>query len=232
MSDLIRIIRRRAAQFVALFSVLWLAACVATGPMGPNSGQRIDSSKPVQVALLVPAGSGKSGDETLARALRNAAQMAVADLQGAKIDLRVYNTGGQPAQAAAMAKKAVDEGAKIILGPVYAQSANAAAVAVAPRNINVLAFSNNTDIAGGNLFVLGPTFPNTANRLVKFAASRGKQRMLVVHEDTAAGQVGSAAIQSAIARSGATLAGVSSYPFSQQGVTSAAPQIASRIKAF
>jgi ABC-type branched-subunit amino acid transport system substrate-binding protein len=231
MFALIRNTRARAAQIVALFSALWLAACNPTGPIGGNSGQRIDTSAPVTVALLVPAGSGNSGDETLARALKNAADMAVADLKGVRINLRVYNTGGQAGQAAAMANKAVDDGAKIILGPVFAQSANAVAVAVAPRNVNVLAFSNNTDIAGGNLFVLGPTFPNTAERLVRYAARQGKRRIMVVHEDTAAGSVGAAAIQTAIARNGATLAGVTNYPFSQQGVVSAAPKIAERVKA-
>ncbi|MBN2741747.1 MAG: penicillin-binding protein activator [Rhodobacteraceae bacterium] len=231
MFALIRNTRARAAQIVALLSALWLAACNPTGPMGANSGQRIDTSAPVTVALLLPGGSGKPGDETLARALKNAADMAVADLQGVRIDLRIYNTGGQPGQAAAMATKAVDDGAKIILGPVFAQSANAAAVAVAPRNVNVLSFSNNTDVAGGNLFVLGPTFPNTANRLVSYATRQGKRRIMVVHEDTGAGAVGAAAIQTAIARNGATLAGVTNYPFSQQGVVMAAPKIADRVKA-
>jgi hypothetical protein len=195
-----------------------------------NSGQKIDSSAPVKVALLVPSGSGNAGDETLARALQNAANLAIQDLKGTRIDLQVYNTAGNPQQAAAMATKAADEGAKVILGPVYAQSANAAGLAVASRNINVLAFSNNTNVAGGNVFVLGPTFQNTANRLVSFAARQGKQRIMVVHEQTTAGEIGAQAIQTAVARSGASLAGVASYPFSQQGVVDATPQIASRVK--
>ncbi|KFE36727.1 penicillin-binding protein activator [Thioclava atlantica] len=228
MFDFLRNPRALASRVIAVFALLWLAAC-QPGGMG-NTGQRIDTSAPVKVALLVPAGSGNSGDETLARALQNAANMAIADLQGVRIDLQIYNTAGQPAQAAAMATKAVDNGAKIILGPVYAQSANAVGLAVASRNVNVLSFSNNTDIAGGNVFVLGPTFPNTANRLVSYAARQGKRRIMVVHEQTTAGEVGAQAIQSAIARNGASLAGVSSYPFSQQGVVDATPQIATQVK--
>jgi len=94
----------------------------------------------------------------------------------------------------------------------------------------VLAFSNNTNVAGGNVFVLGPTFQNTANRLVSFATRQGKKRIMVVHEQTTAGEIGAQAIQTAVARSGASLAGVASYPFSQQGVVDATPQIASRVK--
>ncbi|OWY03128.1 penicillin-binding protein activator [Thioclava sp. IC9] len=228
MFNLIRNPRALAARIAALLALVWLAAC-QPGPMG-NSGQKIDSSAPIKVALLVPSGSGNAGDETLARALQNAANLAIQDLKGTRIDLQVYNTAGNPQQAAAMATKAADEGAKVILGPVYAQSANAAGLAVASRNINVLAFSNNTNVAGGNVFVLGPTFQNTANRLVSFAARQGKQRIMVVHEQTTAGEIGAQAIQTAIARSGASLAGVASYPFSQQGVVDATPQIASRVK--
>lgn len=231
MFAILRNPRNPLLRIGALLSAFWLAACDPIAGVGSNTGQRIDTAVPVPVALLVPGGSGNAGDELLAKSLRQAAELAISDLQGVRIDLRVYNTGGSVGQAAQMASKAVDEGAKIILGPVFAEAANAAGLAVANRNVNVLSFSNNTDIAGGNVFVLGPSFPNTANRLVSYAASHGKRRILVVHEQTTAGEIGARAIESAIARSGASLAGKASYPFSQQGLVSAMPSIVSRVQA-
>ncbi|SDI29360.1 penicillin-binding protein activator [Lutimaribacter saemankumensis] len=212
-------------RLVALLSILWLAACqtVTTGGGGP----RINPDDAVPVALLVPRGGGNPGDDVLAQSLENAARLAIADLDGVAIDLRVYATGGNAAQAQQSAKQAVSDGAKIILGPVYAESANAVAVAVAPRNVNVLSFSNNTTIAGGNLWVLGPTFQNTADRLVNYATAQGKSRILVVHSSDVAGQLGNQAIQQAISTAGATLAGTVSHEFSQQGVVNAVPQIVS-----
>lgn len=204
---------------------LTLAACQpggGTNVSGPTIGNGI-----VQVALLVPGGSGQASDELLARSLENSARMAIADLGGAKIDLRVYNTAGQPANAQAMAIKAIDEGAKVILGPVFAQEANAAGVAAAARGVNVLAFSNNPDIAGGNVFILGPTFQNTAERLAKYSVSKGKRRIMIVHDQNTAGELGKAAIQQGVARAGGSVVAVGSYEFSQNGVVSAAPGIAS-----
>jgi ABC-type branched-subunit amino acid transport system substrate-binding protein len=183
------------------------------------------------VALLVPRGGGNPGDDVLAQSLERAARLAIADLGDVAIDLRVYGTAGNAAQAQQSALQAVDEGAKIILGPVYAESANAVAVAVAPRNVNVLSFSNNTTIAGGNLWVLGPTFQNTANRLVGYARQQGKSRIMVVHSTDVAGQLGNQAIQQAIAGSGVTLAGSVAHEFSQQGVVGAVPQIVSTARA-
>jgi len=215
---------RPLTRIAALVSAFWVAACdpIATGSTGPS----INTDAPVPVALLVPGGSGNSGDELIARSLRQAAQLAVSDLQGAQIDLRVYDTGPSAAGAASAATRAVDEGAKIILGPVYAEAANAAGVAVAGRGVNVLSFSNNPDIAGGNVFVLGPTFQNTANRLVSYAASQGRGRIMVVHDRNPSGEAGKRAIESAIGNSrGASLAGTGSYDFSQEGVVAAVPTI-------
>lgn len=206
-----------------------LAACDVPVAGG---GPAIDTSAPVPVALLVPGGSGNASDELLARSLQNSARLAIADLGSTvRIDLRVYQTGGQPAQAQAMAIRAADEGARIILGPVFAQEANAVGVAMAPRGINVLAFSNNTDIAGGNVFVLGPTFRNTAERLSSYAARQGKRRIMVVHDRTTAGEAGRAAIQQGVARSGASVVATQGYEFSQNGIAQAASGIAAAAQA-
>ncbi|NQZ72808.1 MAG: ABC transporter substrate-binding protein, partial [Dinoroseobacter sp.] len=108
-----------------------LAACQA-GPLGGN-GPSINTRAPVPVALLVPYGSGGAGEEGLARSLENAARLAIADLEGVTIELSVYPTAGDASQAAAAAVQAVNEGAKIILGPVFGDAANSAGVAVASR---------------------------------------------------------------------------------------------------
>jgi len=211
-----------------LTGMLLLAACQPVSLSG--GGPAINTSAPVPVALLLPAGSGQAGDELLARSLEAAARLAISDLDGVRVDLRVYSTAGNADQAAAAATRAVKEGAKIILGPVYAQSANAVGNAVAGRGINVLSFSNNTKIAGGNVFVLGPTFENTANRLVSYAASQGRTTLVIVRDQNVAGEAGAAAIRSAAARVGSNVAGEDSYEFSQNGVVQAIPGITSTIK--
>ncbi|MCB2136293.1 MAG: penicillin-binding protein activator [Rhodobacteraceae bacterium] len=218
--------RRKALTTIgALTAALMLSAC------DPLPGGGINPGAPVPVALILPGGSGNPGDDVLARNLQQAAEMAIADLQGVEIDLRVYNSGSDTGSAASTAKKAVDDGAKIILGPVFAQAANAAGVAVAGTGVNVLSFSNNTEVAGGNVFVLGPTFENTADRLVSYAARQGKGRMFVVHDNNPAGQHGLGAIRSAASRSGASVVGTATYEFSQQGVVNAVPSIVSAVRA-
>ena len=224
--------RRKAILSLAAAAGLGaLAACtpVPAGPGGPAPA--VTPGAPVQVALLVPKGSGNSSDEFLATNLENAARLAVADLSGVQIDLRVYATAGDPAQAAQVAALAVSEGAGIILGPVYAEEANAVGVAVASSGVNVLAFSNNPTIAGGNVFVLGPTFRNTADRLVRYGLRSGVNNYMVVYGDDLQGQIGRDAILSAVRTNGGTVAGVESYALSQSAVIEAAPRIAAAAQA-
>ncbi|MGL4310653.1 MAG: penicillin-binding protein activator [Paracoccaceae bacterium] len=213
---------------VVALAALALAACE---PVAMGNGPALEPGGTVQVALLVPSGSGQASDDLIARSLEQSARLAMADLNGAKIDLRVYSTGGQAGAAAAAATRAVDEGAKIILGPVYAEEANAAGVAVASRGVSVLSFSNNTAIAGGNVFVLGPTFQNSAERLARYAARSGKRNIFIAYGNSPGEIAGRDAIAAAVSRSGARVAGTGVFELSQQGVVNAVPQITAQVRA-
>ncbi len=215
-------VSKLAKAAAALATMAFLAACDVGGLGGEPS---INTSKPVPVALLVPSGSGQAGDAALARSLENAARLAMNDLPNVQIDLRVYDTAGNAGTASVVAQQAVSDGAKIIIGPVYAQAANAAGLAVLNNNVNVLSFSNNTSIAGGNVYVLGPTFQNTANRLVNYAGSQGKTGTVIVHSNDAAGQLGQSAIANALNSSPVNNAGTVGYDRSQQGVINAVPTV-------
>lgn len=220
--------RKVTARLFAFVSLAWIAACAPVAITGPggNSGPRIDPTQPVQVALMVPGGTGDASNDFLAQNLENAARLAISDLTGAQIDLRVYNTGPDPQQAANAALLAQSEGAKILLGPLFADAANAAGLALASSGVNVLAFSNNPTIAGGNVFILGPTFRTSAERLIGYGQRNGLNSYFVAHAEDLQGNVGRDAISSAIAANGATLAGVQSYPLSQDGILARASTIA------
>ncbi|WP_417588062.1 penicillin-binding protein activator [Pararhodobacter oceanensis] len=220
-SRLSRISRRGA---LALAGLLTLSACVSSGISG--LAQRINPNAPVQVALLVPSGSADAGNTILAESLENAARLAVSDLSGVEIDLRVYSTQGDPAVAAQVAREAVDRGAQIILGPVRSAEANAVGTAVASSGVNVLSFSNNPAIAGNNVFVLGLTPDNAARRIFEYAARNDRGQVLVVGEQTTAGQLVLAAVNRAQSGTGATIAATATYEFSQQGIVNALPEIA------
>ena len=217
------------ARLLLVLAGLALAAC-EPGNAPTASGPARNDGSPIAVALLVPGGSSDSNDNFIAQNLEHAARLAIADLSGVQIDLRVYNTQGSPEQAGAMAVKAVNEGAKIILGPFFALEANAAGAAVASTGINVLSFSNNPAVAGGNVFILGQTFDTTAQRMASYAVSKGLNRIMIINDPDPSGQLGKTAIQNAVTAAGGTVAATGTYEFSQNGIVQAVPGIVASAK--
>ena len=226
MISVLRLLRkpRQIAGLIAITAIL--ASCQATTP---GTGARI-SGQTVQVAMLLPMTSAQGGDAVIARSLENAARMAAADLSGVTIEITVYDTAGQAARAAAVAREAVAAGADVILGPLRSDAAAAVGVAVANSDIAVLSFSNNTEIAGGNVFVLGHTFQNSAARVISFAASQGRSRIVVAHGQNLAGEVARDAVLNAARSVNASIVSVVPYEFSQGGVIDAVPRIVSAVR--
>jgi ABC-type branched-subunit amino acid transport system substrate-binding protein len=215
------LIGKKVQSFVAMSALALLTACGANMPA--TTGPKVDASQPIPVALLVPQSS--EGTAQIASDLENAARLAAAQLDDLEIDLRVYDTAGDATVAVSVAQQAVDDGAKIIIGPLYAEAANAVGTAVADEGVNVLSFSNNTTIAGGNVFVLGKTFDNTAARIVSFAAEQGQERAMVIHSDRIDGQMGLNAFQAAAANSTLRIVSAQSFELTQESVVNTVPLI-------
>ncbi len=213
---------------VLVLSVV-LTACQVGGPVGGVAGPRI-SGQTVQVAMLLPVSAG-GGDALLSRSLEDAARLAAADVAAnTLIEITVYDTGGNNSTAATRAQEALANGADVIVGPLRSGAAAAVGVAVANTNVAVLSFSNNTEIAGGNVLVLGYTFANTANRIVGYAARQGRGNIVLVHANNLAGEVARDAVRGAAARTGATISATVPYEFSQNGVVNVVGQVNSAVR--
>ena len=227
MFDIIFSICKRLRAFGIISLSFFLVSCgLETNRLADGQGEYM--ADPVPVALLVP--NSAEATAPIAASLENAARLAVADLDRIKIDLRVYDTAGNADIAARQAQRAVKEGAKIIVGPLYGGAANAAGLAVADKNVNVLSFSNNSAIAGGNVLVLGKTFDNTAKRIVEFAAAQGKMRAMIVHPNNVEGSFGRLALERAAMDTSLEIVATQSFEFSQDGVVNAVPLIRAAVE--
>ena len=222
-------LRTALRSFVALLALPLLAACDQTA--GLRSARAVDASEPVKVALLVPTGSGQGELDFLGQSLVNAARMAEGDITGANISVSVYSTGGDAARAAAATSQAMAEGAQIFVGPLFSTAAAAVGPVANQNGLQVLSFSNNADIAGGNVYVMGVTFQNVADRVVSHAVAQGNRDIAVIHSADAGGISGRLAAQAAIQNAGAIVAGAFPYDLTPEGISTAAPQIAKDVRA-
>ena len=222
-----RFFTTRQLSYLSIFLIAttMLAACQETTDLIATS--KPDNLKTISVALLVPRGSNLSGDDVIAESLENSAQLAILDsaARGIDITLNVYPTARNPEMTKRQAIKAIDDGSHIILGPVFAETTRAASLALSDVNVNLLSFSNNANVAGGNVFILGPTFQNTADRLTTYADGQGKRNMVIIHENNIAGQAGRQAIETAARSTGVEIVGSVTYQPTQTSVITAVSDV-------
>jgi len=193
------------AAAVALAGAL-VAGCASQPRVAGNAGIDVDVNQPVRVALLLPYGTGDPGREQIARSLENAARLAQGDLRNAAIDLVVYPTAGTTSGGAAAASQAVSEGAKIIVGPLFSTETAGAEGPAASGGLTVLSFSNNPSVAGSNVYILGTTFQNTADRLIAYGQAQGLGPFGVVYPAGLEGETARDAVSEAASNRGASVA--------------------------
>src|SRR3546814_16098931 len=110
----------------------------------------------VPVGLLLPL-SGQHA--RTGQAMLHAAQLALFDMGEPDFTLVPIDTGSTPDGAAAAAQKATARGARLILGPLLADSVRAATPAAREAGIPIVAFSHNRTVAGTRVFLLGAPPP-------------------------------------------------------------------------
>jgi ABC-type branched-subunit amino acid transport system substrate-binding protein len=157
----------------ALGLLLALAACAAQKVAPPpQPAQPAEPVKPpeVRVGLLLPL-SGPA--EALGRDMLDAAQMALFDVGDNKLMLLPRDTGGTPEGARRAAAEVIDEGAEVILGPLFAPDVAAVSPVAAQAGIRVLAFSNDASVATDGTFLLGFRPDEQVRRVVAYALASG-----------------------------------------------------------
>jgi ABC-type branched-subunit amino acid transport system substrate-binding protein len=144
--------------------------------------------------------------------------LAAEELGGAAVALRVYDTSGG---ADAAARRALDDGAALLLGPLFGANAVAAGTAAAQRGVNVISFSTDAAVAGGNVWLVGQLPSGEADRIVAFARGAGYGRIGVFAPDTPYGAAAERAVQDAARRSGASVVASGRYNRSFEGIQTA-----------
>jgi branched-chain amino acid transport system substrate-binding protein len=166
-----------------------------------------DASK-VKVALLVPLSGSNAA---LGQAMLDAAQLAVFEVSAPNFDLLPRDTQGTPEGARAAATAALADGAKLILGPVFAADVAAVRPVAAAANVNIIAFSTDWTTAGGNVFLMGFTPFRQVERVVSYTRAQGITRFGVLAPSTPYGNVVVDSMSQAAGRYGAEVTRVGRY---------------------
>lgn len=177
---------------------------------GPQQQPSALGSGQVKVGLLLPlSASGNAG--VAAQSMRNSAELALAEFQNPNIQLLVKDDNGSAQGAQQGAQQAVDEGAEIILGPLFALSVPGAAQVARGRGIPMIAFSTDSSVAGRGVYLLSFLPESDVNRIVDYAAGTGKRSFAAFLPENAYGNVVEAAFKQAVARKGGRIVAFEKY---------------------
>ncbi len=222
-------VTRNAALALGLLA----AACAAPGrraplPAPPPVEARPEPARPQplpqaaeqnRVALLVPL---TGANAAVGQSIANAANMALLEAGERRINLRVYDTGQG---AAAAASRAASEGAGLFLGPLLAPDVRAVQPIAAAKGIQIISFSNDASLAGGDTFVMGFQPGQSVARVVAFARARGVERFAAMVPAGVYGQRASTAFLRAVEAAGGRSVAVVSYTRDPARMIAAARQV-------
>ncbi|WP_423960052.1 penicillin-binding protein activator [Bradyrhizobium sp.] len=204
-------------QGLSGFSSPFGSNAAAPAPAGPAQQPVVAGNGQVKVGLLLPlSAAGNAG--VAAQSMKSAAEMALGEFQNPNIQLLIKDDGGSPQGAGQGAQQAVDEGAEIILGPLFALSVPATAQVARTRNIPCIAFSTDSSVAGHGVYLLSFLPESDVNRIVEYSASIGKKSFAALLPENAYGNVVEVAFKQAVGRHGGRI-----VAFEKYGADRAAP---------
>jgi len=180
------------------------------GPAGPPQQPLAVGTGQVKVGLILPlSAAGNAG--VAAQSMKNAAEMALAEFQNPNIQLLIKDDGGSPQGAGQSTQQALDEGAEIILGPLFALSVPATAQLTRARGVSVIAFSTDSSVAGRGVYLLSFLPESDVNRIVEYSASIGKRSFAALLPENAYGNVVEASFKQAVPRRGGRIVAFEKY---------------------
>lgn len=184
-----------------------------TAARAPASGTVLGHG-PVKVALILPLSAPGQGS-LVAGSMRNAAELALGDVQDAALTLLVKDDGGTPDGAREAASQALAEGAQLVLGPVFAGSVQAAGQVARQAGKPLIGFSSDRAAATRGVYLLSFMVQAEVDRIIAHAAAQSRRSVAALVPDTAYGRVAEAQLQEAVVEQGLRLVAVERYPAGQ-----------------
>jgi branched-chain amino acid transport system substrate-binding protein len=182
--------RASSPWFAALASVVLLAGCsgnlpdLASSPGAPPPPATHIGEGKVKAGLILPL-SGSGNAAVAAQSMRDAAEMALAEFNNPDLQLLVKDDGGSAPGAQQAAQQALDEGAEIILGPLFALTVGPVGRVARGRGVPVIAFSTDANAAARGVYLLSFLPESDVDRIISYAASQGRRSFAALVPDNA-----------------------------------------------
>ncbi|WP_417613568.1 penicillin-binding protein activator [Parasphingorhabdus sp.] len=213
-------------------AIVFLAGCSTVIPRGaeapptttptpppPVTAGLPDDLKHHRIALLVPLSGQNAG---IGQSLANATTMALLDTKAENIRMTSYDTAKG---VTAAAQNAIRDGNKLIIGPLLSDNVVAAANIARPAGVPILSFSNDSGVAGNNVYILGHVPSQSISRVVDYAKSKGMTRFAALVPNGVYGQRASSTLLREVKDIGGTVVSIQPFTRDSQSIEAATKKL-------
>lgn len=172
---------------------------------GPVSGALPEDAQRHRIALLVPLTGPNAG---VGQSIANAANLALIDTNDKRLRMTTYDTGPGAATAA---QRAIADGNRLFLGPLLSADVRLVSPIAAKAGVTVISFSNDEQVAGGTVFVMGFSPEQAVRRVVSYAGSRGVSRFAGLTPNGLYGRNAATTLIRAVEATGGNVVAMQSY---------------------
>ncbi len=183
---------------------------VESQPLAGATGPTIGSGT-VKVALILPLTSPNGQPSLVGQSLRNAADLAYAESGSNDLTILVKDDHSSPDGARDAAQAALTDGAELVIGPLFAPDVREVARVTRAAGKPMIAFSTDTSTASHGAYLLSFLIESYVDRIVDYAASKGKKSIAALIPDNDYGRVADAEFQSDAAKRGLRVLSIGHY---------------------
>ena len=126
-----------------------------------------------RAAVLLPFSHPNRQVRSEAQGMLAGIEMALFERAGNDFLIIPKDTAGTVVGAEEAFREAADEGADVVLGPLFAQNVRTVTPLAREQNIPVIAFSNDPTAAGGGAYLAAFTVEEEISRVIEYAALNG-----------------------------------------------------------
>ncbi|MDR3463638.1 MAG: penicillin-binding protein activator [Beijerinckiaceae bacterium] len=177
----------------------------------PGSAGNTIGTGPVKVALILPLTSPNGQPSLVGQSLRNAADLALTESGSTNLTILVKDDHSSPDGARDAAQAALAEGAELFIGPLFAGDVREAARVARNAGKPLIAFSTDSTTASRGSWLLSFLIESYVDRIVDYAAAKGKKSMAALIPDNDYGRVAEAEFQAEAARKNIRVQAIEHY---------------------
>ncbi|WP_310622036.1 penicillin-binding protein activator [Flexibacterium corallicola] len=204
-------------------AMLFLGSCVNSSnytyssysfPKGGEEQQptgQVIGEGSVRVAMLLPFSGEGASASSVANLFRNTAELALSDFQDSDIQLIIKDSGGTTSGGQAAARAAVQEGAELIIGPVFANAVRGASPIARGAGVPIIAFSTDTNVASQGTYLLSYLPQSDTKRVVDFAIEQERRSFAALLPNNSYGAVVEAAFRQAVGSANGRIVSIERY---------------------